>query len=143
MVSMQCKPLYTSAKEKLHINDKSWWWKTFQIIRTFLLITFFRFFSYGYSFMQSLNLIKKMLCNNLYVAKEFYGLFVGMEIKDIKICLIGVSAIILVDIVKEFKWKVKVPTVARALVYAFMLVLLIYAGGGSNDLIGGFMYAAF
>lgn len=143
MISMQCKPLYTSAKEKLHINDKSWWWKTFQVIRTFLLITFFRFFSYGYSFMQSLNLIKKMFYNNLYVAKDFYGLFVGMETKDVKISLIGIIAIILVDIAKEFKWKVKVPTVTKALVYASMLVLLIYAGGGSNDLIGGFMYAAF
>ena len=43
--TMQLSEFYDRLKQKLHINSESAAWKLFCIVRTFILVCFFRFFS--------------------------------------------------------------------------------------------------
>ncbi len=40
--SMWMEPVYASWKKTLHVNEHSFWWRAFQVIRTFTLVTFIK-----------------------------------------------------------------------------------------------------
>ena len=50
VLALLLDPYFKSAIEKLHINVNAWWWKAFQIIRTFFIVVFGRFFPKAASF---------------------------------------------------------------------------------------------
>ena len=50
VLALLLDPYFKAAIEKLHINVKAWWWRGFQIIRTFFIVVFGRIFPKAASF---------------------------------------------------------------------------------------------
>ncbi|MCR5704628.1 MAG: hypothetical protein K6G85_08395 [Eubacterium sp.] len=148
MSTMQLADTYAKIEEKLHINPEGLPWKTFCVIRTFILVCFFRFFSIQSSLHEALSTLKHTFLHlQLYKVKSFENLFVGMVPKDVHAVLFGAFLLILVDLLQEVevwdKIKEKCPFLIRNMVYAALIFLLVLLTGGSTDLAGGFMYANF
>lgn len=142
--SMQMQPLYQKAKNFLHIKDSNILWQFFQICRTFVLVCFFRFFSHSPSVSAAVGMLKGIFYNNYDKLIHYRSsLFPGMTHQDIMLVLVGCMVMIGVDIYKEKNWNFKCPMIIRTVAYAALLLLLVIFAGGSNDLIGGFMYARF
>ncbi len=148
ILSMQLGDAYHWCKEKLKIQQSSKVWGLFCIVRTFLLVCFFRFFSVPDTLNDSISMLK-------HVALQFHPqalvhpltLFAKMHKRDILICLFGMMCMLIVDILNEKeKWeniKTKTPMLIRNGVYAMLIVAIIMFAGANKDIVGGFIYANF
>lgn len=148
MASMQLEDFYTKIKTKFHINSQSRWWNVFSIIRTFVIISLLRFFSYGGSFSTVASIIKHVFTTDNSIASIGFTLyFSNLSVKNVLVALFGYAIIFIVDLLKETnRWesaKRKCPTLLKMLIYAAMIFSIILFAGGDNDLIGGFLYANF
>ncbi len=148
MMTMQLTDFYDKLKAKLHINSEHILWKCFCIVRTFMLVCFFRF----YSAAPNLHTANQMLLNTF---GEFHFeairypalLFVNVEYLDIYFLTIGSVILIAVDLLEEInvwgKIKAKCPVLVRNMGYVALVLLIMLAMGSTADLMGGFMYASF
>ena len=148
MSSMQLKEFYKKAKEKFHIKDSGWAWQAFSIIRTFLLVCFFRFFSSQSSISKALSTLRHTFTHlNFHGMESLEKVFAGVPLMQILVVIAGILAVLAVDILREKevwdKVRKKCPMIIRDLIYAVMIILLILLVGGSSDLTAGFMYANF
>ena len=148
ILSMQLGDFYKRAKEKLHIRDTGWAWQLFSIVRTFLLVCFFRFFSAEPNIGTALSTLKHIVTNLSFRGmRNLETLFAGIGTAQLLVVLAGILAMLVVDILRERnvwdKVRLKCPIVIRSLLYAALILLLVLLVGGSSDLTGGFMYANF
>ena len=63
MLSILMKPLFDGALQKLHINPNNFFWRLFQMLRTFVIVCIGYVFDVAPSFRQSIFSIKKILLN--------------------------------------------------------------------------------
>lgn len=146
--TMQLNPFYERARKKCHINADGWVWRLVSILRTFLLVCFFRFFSSQPSVTAAVGTLKHMFTHlNFNGISSFHTLFAGMNSGEIFGVLLGVFLLLIVDILQEAEmWEKiagKCPMLPKNLVYAALILLLVLLTGGSTDLARGFMYANF
>ena len=147
-ISMQLNPLYSKIKARLRIRENSKGLILFQISRTFLLVCFFRFFSRGGEVHIALEMLRKLFSfdgfNNILIHPTC--LFPGLTWTQILVFVFGTIALFIVDVLNECnQWeKIKAicPYIIRCLVYT-ILVFSIILFAGSNNIMGGFMYANF
>lgn len=149
-LSMQLAPSYSKIKKMLRIKD-GWIWSLWQIVRTFMLVCLFRFFSRADNVDTALEMLKKIFTIDLndiagYIASPSL-LFPGMSVLDIIVFGLGTLTLFAVDIFREIgKWekiKSNVPMVVRDFIYTALIFSIILFAGGNNDLVGGFLYARF
>ncbi len=148
VMTMQLSDFYEKLKSKLHINSDSLYWKIWCIVRTFILVCFFRFFSaapdIGTAFQMLLNTFRGL---NLDVLRNPTNLFVGVEYIDIYFSIIGTCAIFIVDLFEETgiwnKCREKCPILIRNVCFVAMLMLIMMSVGSTSELMRGFMYASF
>lgn len=148
IAGMHLENFYAGVREKLHIDNEKSWWKTFQMIRTFLIVCLFRFFSRAENIQTAVLMYKNMILKwDFTQMLQPRGWFVEMARKDILIFAMGVVMMFIVDALRENgKWeatKQKTPFVIRNAVYVILIYSMVLFVGGSNDLIGGFLYAQF
>lgn len=146
--TMQLGDFYNKIKSKLSINSDGFLWQSFCIIRTFIIVCFFRFFSFQPSLHTALSILKHVILD--FEFKECLSsiaLLDGIESMRKIVVLTGVLALLFTDLLQELKFweliKTKCPFVVKNLVYAILIILLVLMVGGSTDLTGGFMYANF
>ena len=146
--SMQMEPVYNKLKENLHINSDSVLWKLFSMVRTFFLVSFFRFFSTASSLHTALSMIKRFIIK--FNFKDFLkplDFMVNLTLPEIIFCAIGILFIIVVDVLCEKEkfeaCKTKCPMLVRDLIYTCLIIAILLVAGGDNDLIKGFMYEQF
>lgn len=148
MLSMQLVDFNENIKNKLHIKSENWVWQVFAIVRTFILLCFFRFFAIANSLREACSMLKHMFLNlSLNVLGNPMSFFVNMSLVEIYAVLLGGCLILVVDIFNEIgKWqkiKENCPMIIRNLVFTFLVFTIMLIAGGDNDLAGGFMYANF
>ncbi|MBR3306613.1 MAG: MBOAT family protein [Lachnospiraceae bacterium] len=145
--TMQLGDLYEHVKNRLHINSEGKLWKGFCMLRTFLLVSFFRFFSIsasvGVAFSTIGHCFKDLRIGAL---ANPSGFFVGMYREELIICGAGVIFLIITDVLRETgKWekvKGRMPFAGRAFIYALMMLMIMMMTRGS-DVSKGFIYANF
>ena len=145
--TMQLSDKYTLIKEKLKIRSDSFLWKLFCMIRTYILISAFRFFSVAKDIRSAVATIAKVFTDfRISMIRQPSEFFVGMFREEIILMAIAAAAIFTVDILNETgRWakvKEKCPAVLRALAYSIMIVMIILMLK-TDDITGGFMYANF
>ena len=148
ILSMQLGTFYEKAKAKCHIHDSGWAWQLFSIVRTFMLVCFFRFFSSQPSVAAAISTLRHTFTHLDFQGMDSFGkLFAGMTPMEIMIVAAGILVLLIVSILHEKGvWDTirrKCPMIIRNAIYAMMIILLILLVGGSTDLTGGFMYASF
>lgn len=147
-LTMQLSDFYEKVKAFLHIKSESLYWKIFCIVRTFILVCFFRFFSAAPDISTAMQMLKYTGINmHTEVFRSPTLLFVGMEYLDIIIAVLGILIIAVVDILGEIgKWEnieTNCPMILRNIGYTVIIMMLIFSFGSTSDLMGGFMYASF
>ena len=147
-LTMQFTDYYDRLKKRLHIKADSFGYQLFCIVRTFILVCFFRFFSAAPDIATAVKMLRAT-CININLSDFIHAtkLFAGVEYIDIYLILIGTLVILAVDILEELKvWdilKEKCPMVIRNAVVAFAIIIIMFSLGNNTDLVGGFMYASF
>lgn len=147
-ISMHLTDFYEKVKAKLHINSENILWKVFCIVRTFILVCFFRFFSAATDIHTAMDMLLNTFRNmNFEILKTPMTLFVNVEYLDVYFSCIGIVFIVLVDLLEEInlwdKMKTKCPILIKNVGYVVIIMLILMSMGSASEMMGGFMYATF
>ncbi len=144
--SMWMEPTYAAVKQKLHINENSALWKFFQIIRTFILVTFIKVLPEVGTLSDGLGLWKRIFTN--YRIPASFGEMLPF-VNDKLYFLIIIFGIILMFAVSVLQRKQSViglfnrmPMLVRHGCMTIILLLIVIFGV-ANGGAGGFMYVQF
>lgn len=101
------EPYLVKLTELLRINTKAFSWKLFQIIRTFGLVVFGRFFSRGVSFSAAIYMMKNCFVFNpgIFFSGKFFTL--GLSYREFLLLMICLVFWIIVSIVQENGYSVR------------------------------------
>lgn len=148
-VSDVCTPLYGKIIEFLHINTKTWWYRIFQIVRTFFVVNIGWFFDRITDVKIALYSIKKAFFNiNMEaIADEWIVVSDGYPGYLLAVTIIACVIVFIVSILKENGKDVREMICQSSLVIRwsiclFVIVVFLFANSSSMG-VGGFMYANF
>ena len=145
--AMQFADFNQKLRQRLHINEEAVYWKVFCVARTFLLVSILRVISTSDSIATAFSYFGHLLKGGLFVPVDFSLLFGEIAVSEMIAVIVGIAAIIAVDILNETgRWqsfKENCPMVIRCSILTILILSIILFGGGENDLLGGFMYARF
>lgn len=143
-ISVMIEPLYKKLIEILHINTKSFLWRVFRTVRTFLLVTLAGLVDDVSSMDQALGMTRQLFSfgnGSLWKNFDFYGF--GRS----SLLWVAVFSIIwfFVSIIEEkgesiYTYIAKKPLAIRYLVYLGLIFIPAFL---KTDNTAGFMYAAF
>ncbi len=148
MSTMQLTDFYEKLKAKCRINSDSLPWKAFCVLRTFVLVSFFRFFSTQPTLEIAFSTLRHAFFE-LHPGSFMYpaAFFVGMTSADRYAAVLGIAIMFAVDLLCECgKWntvKEKCPVILKNVCYASMVILMLLLASGKADISGGFIYANF
>ena len=144
-----CAPLYAKAIEVLHINTKSWWYRVFQIARTFFVVNIGWFFDRISDVKVALYSMKKAFLdiNIAAITDEWTVVSDGYPTYLLAVAVITSVVVCVVSILRENGKDVRQmiyqsPMVVRWGVCLFVMGLFLFANSSSMG-VGGFMYANF
>lgn len=147
ILTLWLDPLYKLIKTKLHINEESKLWKCFQIVRTFILVTFIKVLPEVGTLSDGLGLWKHVITNHD-IPMSFSTAF--PFINDYPIFILVILCLILFVISDFIKTKNqiryyfnKLPLIIRVFLLAFLFILISLIGMPASLDIGGFMYEVF
>lgn len=150
MLSILMKPLFDVAIKKLHINPKNFFWKLFQMLRTFIIVCIGYVFDIAPSFRQSVWTFKQI------VTKQSFGHVLGqisdLGINPFNLFILAICSIVVlfVSIYQEKKCeKVRVALDKKNALFRYGVVLvllsiiLVFGLYGPNNNTATFVYAQF
>lgn len=148
--SILLEPFYEKCLEKCHVNTKCFSWKFFQIVRTFILCSFGRFFSRAISCMTAVDMIKRTLTNpNPWVFFDGSFLELGLEYKDFYVLYIAILVLLVVGIMQEKGIHIREKIAEQNLYFRWMIYIgavvavLVYGNYGSGYSASEFIYQQF
>lgn len=101
--SLLLEDRYASWKNKIGIDDDSFEWKVFQILRTLLIITIGRYFTRATSFKNAITLLRStFVLFNPYIL--FDGSFSSLGLSESKLGIVAIAILVLftVEIIQEY-----------------------------------------
>lgn len=150
--SLWMEPLYISWKSGLRISDENLVWRCFQVIRTFVLVTFIKVLPEVGTLSDGLGLWRSVFANH-YIPKTFEQLLPFFKFDSITsnvtliICFLGVGMMLVVSLVQRKRpfreYFNRIPVPIRSLVLAVVVMLICSFGVRNGWGAGGFLYAAF
>lgn len=146
---MGLKSFYAAVRKRMHIPDDSRWWRLVQMARTFLIFGFAEMVSDIRSIHGILMKCRSLLLeHNWYLIGRPLELFRGLEARDLVILAVGVTMMLLLDIMKEKKLDIcaavhRIPVLPRYICYVVLFYSVILLGITGTGAVGGFMYEQF
>lgn len=148
MLSILMKPLFDGALKKLHINPNNFFWRLFQMLRTFVIVCIGYVFDVAPSFRQAMWTFKMILTRQSISTGLSQIKAIGM---GYSLIAIGAIVVLLVSIIQERFPNMKVrerldtfPFVVRwFIVLAAVLFIAIYGVYGPGYNAADFVYAQF
>ncbi len=148
--SILLDPFYEKFLEKCHVNTKCFSWKFFQMVRTFILCGFGRFFSRAVSCMTAVDMIKRTVANpNPWVFFDGSFLELGLEYKDFYVLYIAILVLLAVGVMQEKGIHIREKIAEQNLYFRWMIYIgavvavLIYGNYGTGYAVGEFIYQQF
>lgn len=150
--SMWMEPTYAKCKSKLRINEGTWIWRAFQVIRTFVLMTFIKVLPEVGTLSEGLGLWKQIFTNHVMPLNIQQLLpFISIQYLDEKLnfllLILGVILMIVFSLIERKRpireYFNKAPAIIRWIVLAGVLILISTFGVRASWNGGGFMYAQF
>ena len=121
-------PWYKKARAGLHIRESALSWRLFRSLRTFLILTFGRFFIRARDLPQAFSLMRRTFRN--FSWRQIHVLFdgtlsnYGLDRKNIRLMYLGILLLIAVDILHERKVKLRETVCRQDVVTRFVIYLL-------------------
>ena len=147
--SMWMEKPYEKWKKALHIRETSWLWRAFQVLRTFLLVTFIKVLPEVGTLGQGFGLWKRIFTEHTIPRSIPQLLPFAPYPRPLGAVCLGIVLMFVVSLLQRkgsvrARMERRVPYVLRLLVYAFLFFMIIYFGipasGGARE---GFLYAQF
>jgi len=131
--------------EKLHLNRDAWWFRVFQVLRTFFIVTYGRFFSRAGSFTQALSMM-----GSCFVPAAMPNLLsLGLGGREMLVLALATGVLFLVSLLQEQgvalrEWVENRPGPVRWLIYfAGVLSILLLGAYGTQYDATAFIYMGF
>ncbi|MCR4616098.1 MAG: MBOAT family protein [Clostridiales bacterium] len=145
--SIWMEPNYTRLKNKLHIRESNFWWRLFQVVRTFTLVTFIKVLPEVGTLREGFGLIFHIFRDHTLpaTAAQLFPFAESFTLKTFFVLLL--SVLLFVHSLLERKNDVrdlfgKLPLIVRIVMLSLLLIVIAYVGiPASNE--GGFLYAKF
>ena len=148
IASLWLEPVNKYIKDKLHIKDTDRPFIIFQIVRTFILVTFIKVLPEVGTLSQGWGLWKRIFTEHT-IHASFHGILPFItEGYTFYAAMLGLVLIFVTDLIQVKQpvreWMEKhVPYIIRICIYAGFCVLIGYFSYQLSDSAGGFMYAQF
>ena len=145
--SLWMEPVYDAWKAKLRINERTWSWRAFQTLRTFVLVTFIKVLPEVGSLSDGLGLWKQIFFNHT-IPNSLQTLLPFVN-SHISILVIGGSTLLLfiTSLIQRKMpiraWFEKAPLAFRMIFFVGLFLSIFYFGIPASGNAGGFMYAQF
>lgn len=147
--SLWMEPIYEGWKQKLHINESAFWWRLFQVVRTFVLVTLIKVLPEVGGLRKGLGLWKQIFTNhtiptNMHMLVPLYN----RSYIDTVVIILATVLLLCCSLIQRRQparaWMQKhIPYPLRLVFFAMLIILAVYIGGAYTGLTGGFMYAEF
>lgn len=149
-MSTLLEPFYNSTNKKLGINTECFSWKLFQILRTFVLVTFGRIFSRADSFMDSVGMFKQMFSEfNPWIFTDGTLFDLGLKAKQLNLVVFLAVVLFVTSLLKENGMQIRKKLDEQnmlfrwAVIIGAILFLMIYGAYGSSFSASDFVYQQF
>lgn len=150
MLSILLKPVFDICNKKLHINPNNFFWKLFQMLRTFIVVCIGYVFDVAPSFRQAINSFALLLTNQKINGFNKSGLNLGLEFKDYAIIVFAVIILFIISLIQEkTNQSIRVfinkrnAVIQWLLIFGVSLVVLVFGIYGPSYNVGDFVYAQF
>ena len=147
--SLWMEPVYASWKEKLHILESALSWRAFQVIRTFILVTFIKVLPEVGTLSQGLGLWRQIFTEHT-IPTYFAALFPLAHTGYLRFLAAGggTCLMFLVSMIQRKQpvrqWLTDhVPYILRIALFVVLFMAMLFIGYPLIDQSGGFMYAEF
>lgn len=146
--SMWMEKVYERWKKGLHINESSRLWAAFQVLRTFILITFIKVLPEVGSLSDGFGLWKRIFTEHT-IPRSLGQLLPFIDnYRNLAAALLGVALMFAVSMLQRRQpvrgWmEAHLPYFVRILCFAALFFLIIYFGVPASGGLGGFLYAEF
>lgn len=120
-------PLYKSLRTKLHLSDSSVSWRLFQTLRTFLILTFGRFFIRAGYLRQAFTLFRRAARfspGQIHILFDDSLTAFGLDGANIRVMYLGILLMIAVDILHEHKVRLRETLMKQDIVFRYCVYLL-------------------
>lgn len=119
-------PCYKTWKEKLHINDKCISWRLFAVLRTFVLLTFGRYFIKARDLTQAFELFGKTFHHKWNIGILFDGTMLnyGLDYKNQLVMYLSIVLLIIIDIVHFKGVKIREEFMKQDIVFRYVIYVL-------------------
>lgn len=144
-------PTYKKWKNKLHINDKCISWRIFAVLRTFIILTFGRYFIKAGDLSQAFDLFDRTFSSNVNIGVLFDGTMLnyGLDFKNQMIMYMSIILLIIVDIVHFNNVKIREVFMKQDIVFRYviyivaMMAIVIFGIYGPGFAGASFIYQGF
>ncbi len=150
--SLWMEPVYTLWKKKLKINENLWIWRAFQVIRTFILVTFIKVLPEVGTLSDGIGLWKRIFTNHEipHSIQELLPFINWSVTANVPMTILAVMGTILLFVVSLLQRKQpfrvyfnKLPMVVRVVILTGMVMFIMSFGVQATWGVGGFLYANF
>ena len=143
------EPVYKFGLKKCHINQERYWWKIFQIVRTFVLVNIGWVFDCSVDGVSSAFRMIARMFTDLQLGQLNSDMFIriGLVNMDYIILAIGCLIVFIISVLKEKgvqkREKVDTKPIALRWTIYYLLIVTIFVFGYVTDTGSGFLYANF
>lgn len=142
---------YTLLKQKLHVNDQTYGWKAFQMVRTFILVGILpRIFTRAGSVSRGIEMIKNMFSEfNIWVFFDQSLYQYGLDRKDFWLAVYSIILLLVVSILKERGIQIRESVAQRNIIirwivyYVAFFSIVIFGIYGAGYNASDFVYMKF
>ena len=148
IVSMWMEGAYAKWKKALHIRETSRLWQGFQVLRTFLILTFIKILPEVGTLADGLGLWKRILTEHS-IPRSLGQLLPFVDtLRNLGVVLLGIALMLLVSLLQRRgsvreQMEKKLPGWVRMLIFVGLFFLILYFGVPASGGLGDFMYAEF
>lgn len=145
IMAMWLEDFYEKSRTTLHINPNNFFWRAFQVARTFTIVTFIKLLPATGSIKQGAGFIANIFIN---MAVPF-SLSEIMLDEVVKTCIVfsGILLMLIMSLIQRKgsvrDWLQKKPAFVRWIVFVAIFMITIIAIDPVSPEAGGFMYAKF
>ena len=148
IISMWMEPIYAKAKSKLHVNQYRFYWRAFQTIRTFALVTFIKVLPEVGTLSDGFGFWTRIFTNHS-IPHDFRDLFpyCAREMRLELFFVLGCIVLLFVASLLQRKKPIRdyfnrIPYIARSIILA-LACISIFVVGITAGISGGFLYENF
>lgn len=142
---------YGNVKEKLRIDGDSFAWRLFQMVRSFVICSYGRFFSRAETLRQSLSMMRRSIVGFSGLAFITDGSLVnlGLDVANWVVLVIAIGVLFVVDLAHEKGFHVRQAIDSQGIVFRWVIYLvalsipLVFGVYGSGYNAAAFIYQQF